>query len=503
MADRFYELIHALHIGVVVQGPSTEVLVCNPASLELLGLDEDQYRGKTSYDPDWNIVREDGSPFEPSQRPMARVLATALPVRNVVMGVYRPKTRDRVWLLVDAQPELDDKGRVIQVVSTLIDITMRKHLESSLAEARKLESIGRLAGGIAHDFNNLLTVITGATSLAMMMLPVDGPIHDELEVSLEAAGRAAALTRQLLAFARRRDVATTVSRVADVVVSIETLVTRVLGVHIGLQLRTHPDTWSTQMAPVEIEQILVNLAANARDAMPSGGTLTISTSNLVVTGDWDRVPAGEYVLLLVSDTGEGMSPETRERIFEPFFTTKDVGKGTGLGLATVHGVVQQHGGFVTVDSAIGVGTTFTIYLRRAQFEEAIIDSPLPIKVRGRETILVAEDEEVLRKLARRILEGLGYKVLTANDGVDALKVAAEYPGIIDILFTDLTMPEMNGELLANALIAQRANLRILITSGFATADRLPRDKWHVLDKPYSPAQLASRLREVLDAEQLS
>lgn len=497
MSDRFYELIRHLHVGVVVQGPSTEVLVCNPASLELLGLEEDQYRGKTSYDPDWNIIREDGTPFEASQRPMASVLATGKAVRNVVMGVYRPKRKDRVWLLVNAQPTLDDAGCIVEVVATLIDLTERKHLETSLVEARKLESIGRLAGGIAHDFNNLLNVITAATSLAMKMLPPEASARAELEVSLDAAQRATSLTRQLLTFARRREFSTATCDVASVLSDLQPLLSRVAGNHIHLDMSVPPSAGSTRMDSVELEQILVNLTANARDAMPSGGTLRISAEHVVLEGDGE-VAAGDYVRIVVSDTGEGMDAATRERIFEPFFTTKDLGRGTGLGLATVHGVIRQHGGVISVDSAKGRGTQFVMLLQRTAPLPAPEQSHNPVAARAGETILLVEDEEALRKLAGRVLEDLGYIVLTARNGTEALRVAAEHTGPIHLLFTDYTMPEMNGVLLATQMRTKYPTMRILITSGFAEEERVPRHLWRVLDKPYRLDHLEARVRATLD-----
>ncbi|MCE9572934.1 MAG: response regulator [Deltaproteobacteria bacterium] len=497
MPDRFAALVEALRVGVVVQGPSTEVLLCNPAALELLGLDEDQYRGKTSYDPDWNIVREDGTPFEAAQRPMSQVLATGKPVRNVVMGVYRPRRADRVWLMVNVDPEFDDAGRIVQLVATLHDITERKRLESALVEARKLESIGRLAGGIAHDFNNLLTVITTATSLAMRRLGPDDRSRADLTVTLEAAERAAALTRQLLTFARRREPATDACDVAAVIEAMMPLLARLVGAHVALAFEAAPATGPARIAQVELEQVLFNLAANARDAMPSGGALRIATHRVAIAHDGALVPRGEYVRITVADDGEGMDAATRERIFEPFFTTKDLGRGTGLGLATVQGVIHQNGGYVNVDSAPGQGTTFVIHLPTAALAEAAA-APEVAVVRGGETILVAEDEDALRKLVTTILTELGYVVLTARDGADALRVAEGHVGPIHLLFTDYAMPQMNGLRLAIALRALRPELRVLVTSGFADESRVMRDTWQVLDKPYTPEQLAIRVRTALD-----
>jgi PAS domain S-box-containing protein len=503
MPERFYHLINKLHVGVVVQGPSTEVLVCNPASLELLGLDEDQYRGKTSYDPEWNIIREDGSHFAPEDRPMARVIATGAGVRNVVMGVYRPRTKDRVWLLVHAEPETDESGRIVQIVATLFDITERRRLEASLLEARKLESIGRLAGGIAHDFNNLLAVITSATSLAISSVTAGTDAHEELLMTLDAASRAASLTRQLLTFARRQPVQPVVINPREVVLTSAPLLTRVLGSHIDLTLSCVADTWSTLMDPSEIEQVLVNLAANARDAMPEGGTVRLSMDNVVQVEATALLPAGEYVRMTVADTGEGMSADTVERIFEPFFTTKDRTGGTGLGLATVHGIVTNSGGFVSVQSAPALGTTFTIFLPRAfpRPQLAVSDATTErVAPRGGgETLLLVEDERVLRVLSTRMLRSLGYRVLEAGNGEEALELARAHTGTIDLLFTDLIMPRMQGVVLATALRALRPTIRVLLTSGYAEAARTTPQSFPLLEKPYTPDVLAARIRDVLDA----
>jgi PAS domain S-box-containing protein len=503
MSERFYDLINKLHVGVVVQGPSTEVMVCNPASLELLGLDEDQYRGKTSYDPEWNIIREDGTPFPAEDRPMARVIASGRGVSNVVMGVYRPRTKDRVWLMVHAEPETDASGRIVQIVATLFDISERRRLEASLLEARKLESIGRLAGGIAHDFNNLLAVITAATSLAMESAPEDGELREELAMTLDAASRAASLTRQLLTFARRQPIKPAVVNPREVVLTSAPLLTRVLGSHIDLTLSCATDTWSALIDPSEIEQVLVNLAANARDAMPSGGTVRLTTDNFVQTDVGAMVPPGEYTRLTVADSGDGMSRDTIERIFEPFFTTKDRTGGTGLGLATVHGIVVNSGGYIAVASEPAQGTTFTIYLPRAfprpQLADVAVHSVPAPRRGGGETVMVVEDERVLRVLSERILRSLGYRVLVASNGEEALALAQAHVGEIDLLFTDLIMPRMQGVVLATALRALRPSLRVLITSGYADAARTTLHAFSLLEKPYTPDVLAVRIRDVLDS----
>jgi PAS domain S-box-containing protein len=491
--DRFHRLIAGLHVGVVVQGPHTEILVLNQAALDLLGVTEAQILGKTSFDPYWNIVREDGSVFPPEERPMATAIATGKPVRNVVIGVDRPRTRDRVWLLINAEPEFGPDGKIAQIVATLGDITELKRLEASLLQARKLESIGRLAGGIAHDFNNLLTVIIGGTSLALATLPEDAPARVDLQQALEAAERAANLTRQLLTFARQQVTLPKCVSLSAVLRSIEPLLARLIGEHIELSVQASDDTWPVNVDPVQLEQVIVNLAVNARDAMPLGGRLVISIANAVVD-----VPAGDYAVVSVSDSGHGMDANTRDHLFEPFFTTKEL--GTGLGLATVHGIVEKQGGFVVVRSEPGRGATFLVHLRRAERAEVDGASPgplAPLPQRGCETILIVEDEPMVRNLARRVLQMNGYNVLVAVDGVDATGVAERHPGRIDLLLTDLIMPKLGGSVVAARLAATRPELRVLFTSGYTDQAHTFVDG-RFMAKPYTPRELLERVRVVLE-----
>jgi CheY-like chemotaxis protein len=289
----------------------------------------------------------------------------------------------------------------------------------------------------------------------------------------------------------------------EVVLTSAPLLTRVLGSHIDLTLSCVADTWSTLMDPSEIEQVLVNLAANARDAMPEGGTVRLSMDNVVQVEATALLPAGEYVRMTVADTGEGMSADTVERIFEPFFTTKDRTGGTGLGLATVHGIVTNSGGFVSVQSAPALGTTFTIFLPRAfpRPQLAVSDATTErVAPRGGgETLLLVEDERVLRVLSTRMLRSLGYRVLEAGNGEEALELARAHTGTIDLLFTDLIMPRMQGVVLATALRALRPTIRVLLTSGYAEAARTTPQSFPLLEKPYTPDVLAARIRDVLDA----
>jgi PAS domain S-box-containing protein len=501
--DRFQRLICNLQVGVLVQGPRLEVVFSNAAARRLLGLSEDQLHGRTSFDPSWRIVREDGSVYSAEARPAATVFATGNPVRNVVMGIDRPALGDRIWLLVDVEPEFDAGGRVVEVVSTLTDLSERKRLEASLLRAQKLESIGRLAGGVAHDFNNLLTVIVSYTTMARNDLAPESRARRDLDETLAAADRAASLTRQLLTFASRQITAPRVVNVAEALFTVERLLSRLIGEQVELTVSAEERCGSTRIDPAQLEQVLVNLSVNARDAMPAGGRLSIRAENVSVSPGDASVVAGEYVVVRVADTGHGMDEPTRQRIFEPFFTTKEFGQGTGLGLAIVYGVVEKHGGHVTVQSRIGQGTEFSVYLPRV--ESAVRAAPRrepSVAPRGRERVLVVEDETPVRDLAVRILEQHGYEVMQARDGDEAAIIARREPGRIALLVTDIVMPKMDGRALATELRHHRSDMSVLLVSGYA-ADPTAAEGWHFLAKPYTPDSLAKKVREVLDLGKLT
>ncbi len=380
----------------------------------------------------------------------------------------------------------------------------RRQLEAQLLQAQKMEAIGRLAGGIAHDFNNLLTVITGRSEMMLVRLPPDHPLHRDVSLVLKTAERAAHLTRQLLAFSRKQVLAPRVLDLNGVVAGMTAMLRRLIGEDIELVTQLSPDLWGVKADPGQIEQVILNLAVNARDAMPGGGRLTIETANVDVEALQDRLPhaAGPHVMLAVRDTGHGMDVATRARIFEPFFTTKEPGKGTGLGLATVYGIVQQSGGQICVDSAPGAGASFVVYLPRA--EEAAGPAP-PVAAAtaprgGTETILLVEDEEDVRELAVDILGEAGYRVLAAADGHEALRIAAGADAIA-LLLTDMVMPRMSGRQLADALVPGRPGLRVLYMSGYA-GTAAGRDTLQegapFLRKPFTPAELLGRVRAVLE-----
>jgi two-component system cell cycle sensor histidine kinase/response regulator CckA len=391
-----------------------------------------------------------------------------------------------------------------------VDITERKRLEIALRHAQKMEAVGGLAGGVAHDFNNLLTGITSFATFAIEALPARHPVATDLREVLSAAERAASLTQQLLAFARKQTIDPRVIDVNKLVAAGDRLLRRLLGADIDIVTRLADGLWLTLIDGGAFEQVLINLAVNARDAMPNGGRLTVETSNALVDqahsprrgGD---IPAGDYVVLAVSDDGVGMDEATQRRIFEPFFTTKEVGKGTGLGLATCYGIVRQAAGHIWVYSEPGQGTTFKIYLPRSlgAAAEALPPPKLEKNTAGRgETVLVVEDDPRVRQVIVRSLSPLGYHLLVAGNAREAVGHCETHRGSIDLLLTDVVMPEVSGRELSARLTARFAGLRTLFVSGYTEAaiahrGALPSGT-HLLAKPFTPRALAERVREVLD-----
>ncbi|MFN7942977.1 MAG: PAS domain S-box protein [Thermoanaerobaculia bacterium] len=421
----------------------------------------------------------------------------------------RRKDGSAVWLLENARLVEDVGGTEGTVIEgTLLDITDRKNMESELRQSQKIEAIGRLAGGVAHDFNNILGVILGYGELAQLEVPPESPVRELVTEMVNAAQRAAALTRQLQAFSRKQILQPRRLDLNALVAETRKMLERVIGEDVELLVRPAPDLGTVRADPGQVEQVLLNLAVNARDAMPQGGTLTIETANLVVEPEpaavSPPVTPGSYVMLAVSDTGVGMDAETQRRVFEPFFTTKPVGQGTGLGLATVYGIVKQSGGYIWVHSKVGRGATFKIYLPRVDepAEALVAATPSASLPEGRETILLVEDNSGLREFIRRRLETSGYTVLVAPDGEGALALAEAQSRPIDLLLTDVVMPKLGGVELARRLSARRVGLRVIYMSGYtdgAVGRHGVLEKGvTLLEKPFSGERLAILVREELD-----
>jgi PAS domain S-box-containing protein len=408
--------------------------------------------------------------------------------------------RETHWLDVRTEPIRSASGEVVVISGTSQDITARKELEAQLRQTTKLEAIGRLAGGIAHDFNNLLTVINGLSAELAGQLPQGSSERDDVLAILDAGERAAALTRQLLAFSRRTIVEPSTLDLNDRIAQLSAMLRRIIGENISLTTSLSPVAAKVFADPSQIDQTIINLAVNARDAMPHGGKLTIATRNIERPGGAGG-PPGPQVELSIEDTGTGMSDEVKARLFEPFFTTKGVGRGTGLGLATIYGIVQQAGGQISVDSAPGRGTTFTLLLPAARASLAPPPRREDTLPRGTGAILVVEDQDPVRELVCRVLARCGYTVVEASSGDQALALLDREPRVIDLLLTDVVMPGMGGPELAGRFRALRPSARVIFMSGHSDDEslrqRVGAAEVHFLQKPFTPAQLAGKVSQVL------
>jgi two-component system sensor histidine kinase EvgS len=502
--ENLRSLIEASPLPVIMRDPEGLVRNWNAATERLLG---------------WTAAEIVGQPVPSvpdSLQEEARSLVDRAMRGETITGFETQRLRKDgtpVDVAISLAPVHGPRG-ITGTIAVLVDVGERAQLEAQLRQAQKMEAVGRLAGGIAHDFNNLLTAITGYTGLLLRGLTDPGQ-RAKAEAIGRAADQAASLTSQLLSFSRKQVLASRAMDLNAVLVRIESVLRRVIGEDIQLVSVPAPDLWPIRADPGRIEQVLMNLAVNARDAMPRGGTLTLETANVELPEAFCRLhpgaSPGPHVLLTVSDTGQGMEPEVQKRIFEPFFTTKPVGSGTGLGLATVYGIVKQSDGYITLESAPGSGSTFRVYLPRAasvSAEAEEVEPPLPEREpkaasegHASESILLVEDEDVVRDLAHEVLEEKGYTVLAARHAGEALLVAERHPGPIDLLLTDVVMPHMGGRELAQRVVAQRPRVKVLYVSGY-TDDAVLRHgvmeaEVAFLQKPFTAAALLAQVRAVL------
>jgi two-component system, cell cycle sensor histidine kinase and response regulator CckA len=413
-----------------------------------------------------------------------------------------------VHLLFNAVPLVDADGNPAGTTGTATDITERVKLEAELLQAQKVESIGRLAGGVAHDFNNLLTSILGFAELARLEAPGSNRARRHLSSIIEAAERGAALTQQLLSFARRRVVAPETIDARAQVAAMAPILERLLGADIELSVESSREELLVRIDPGSLDQIVMNLAVNARDAMPSGGRLALTTSNRILdegaASQRANARAGEYVVIEVRDTGHGMTEDTMSRIFEPFFTTKPAGQGTGLGLSVCHGAVSQAGGFIVVETEVGHGSTFAVHLPRV-FGGAPTETRTEVDsewVGGTESILLVDDDPLIRRLASEVLGGLGYRVTVTVNGVDALGALTEPGAHFDLIITDVVMPKLGGKELAKEVVSRGIDVPILFVSAYAeeatVSDVQAEPSFDFLRKPYSLDELVARVRELID-----
>lgn len=487
--------------SVIITDTQDLIVYVNPAFERTTGYNRAEVLGKSP-----NIL----SSGQHDEAFVAEMWA-ALFAGKVWKGRIVSRKKDGALFVEDAtiSPVRYDRDEIVNFVAVKRDITRELELEEQYRQAQKMEAVGQLAAGIAHDFNNLLTAINGFAALLQGELAPDDPHQEPVSKILRAGHRAADLVRQLLAFSRKQAISPRPLNLNAVVIEMDKMLRRVIGEHIVLETWLAPDLGPVNIDPSQLEQVILNLAVNARDAMPEGGRLTIETSNVTLkdplTGSPPRVRPEAYVLLSVRDSGHGMSDEVRSHIFEPFFTTKEVGQGTGLGLSMVFGIVKQNGGEIRVDSREGRGAVFKIFLPQA-------GEPVPAPPRqeaapnppsGTETILLVEDEASVRELARRVLQAQGYDLLEAQDGWQALDVAAKHRGPIHLLVTDVVMPGLSGQDLSRQLVEHRPNLKVLFISGYSDGvlkDQGAKDRGaHFLPKPFHPTDLAREVRAVLDS----
>jgi two-component system cell cycle sensor histidine kinase/response regulator CckA len=416
--------------------------------------------------------------------------------------IVRPDGTIR-WIRDRAFPVWDAEQRVIRIAGVAEDITERRELEFQVRQAHKMEAVGQLAGGVAHDFNNLLTVILGHSELVIDALPIDDPHRESLEEIRRMAERAASLTRQLLTFSSKQVLAPVVMSVGDIVRDTDHLLRRLLGDSITLTTRLDAGGDTVRADPAQVAQMLVTLAANGRDAMPLGGTMTIETAIVQVGGaetpEVRGLPAGPYVALTVSDSGAGMAPEIQQHLFEPFFTTKELGRGTGLGLAVVHGFIKQSQGHIEVSSEAQTGTTFRIFLPRVESKRTELRAAS--LTMGTGTILLVEDEDAVRAIARRVLQTRGYTVVEASNGEEGIRQYLQLGGQVSLVITDVVMPVIGGRVLAERLLALNPRLKVLFMSGYSD-DADVRDghlgsEMHFLQKPFTPGDLATKVSDLL------
>lgn len=453
-----------------------------------------------------SLTIKDIRPPEDIPKLLASVEATRDQQHTADAVIWRHRKKDgKIAYVRITEGRLFFANRGAALVS-VEDVTERQVLEQQFQQAQKMEAVGRLAGGVAHDFNNLLMVISSSAQL-IQDRKHDSAAIDKYAIQIRhTTDKAATLTRQLLAFGRQQMLQPTVLDLNSIVKDLFKMLPRLLGEDIEIVLGLHPDLWRVSADRGQIEQVIMNLAVNARDAMPTGGKLTIETANVELDGGYTerhRIQAkpGSYVMLAVTDTGTGMSAEIQSRIFEPFFTTKELGKGTGLGLATVYGIVKQSEGLIWVYSEVSRGSSFKVYLPRVVGELELKQQPLDeIPVHGSETILLVEDEESLRKVSAEYLESKGYRVLEAKDGNTAIRISETCPDKLDVLITDMVMPGIGGRELAQAILAKRSDMRVIYVSGYAdqtVAHEIAGDQFAFLQKPFSLKLLATQIRRLL------
>ena len=499
------EVLDNVGSGIIVIDRDGRVVQCNPFVERILGIHGLDMQGLrlAEFFPDMGA-----GGFEHA---LARVLGGET-VLSSDMNLRKSAATNPCWIIATLAPYRDADGLIIGAIAALSDITSRKEMEvalhsseEQLRETQKLEAVGRLAGGVAHDMNNALNAIIAFADLALQGAGDNEPLREDIGEIRLAADRAAGITRRLLAFSRRQVLQPQIVEVNAIVTSVEGMLRRLIGEEIALSLRLAPDAGWVKSDPAQIEQVIINLALNARDAMPEGGQLTIETDVLHLeveqAGEFDTIAPGDYAVLRIFDSGRGMSPEILAHAFEPFFTTKDLARGSGLGLPVVYGIVKQSGGQIRVHSELGKGTRVEIYLARVAALAAL--ESVSAASLAHETVLLVEDEDLVRKVVARILERAGYRVLVAGSGDEAIGLCEHLPSPIDVLLTDVVMPGVGGRELAARMSERFPALKVLFMTGYTDDEFLRRgildSGQAIMVKPFSPMDLLKKLREILSA----
>jgi two-component system, cell cycle sensor histidine kinase and response regulator CckA len=504
---RYRSVVLSMQEGIILQQADGTILTCNNSAERILALPVTAILGHTSCDLSWRAVHEDGSPFPCESYPAMITLQTGQPCSNVVLGIHRPDDGGLTWISMNSQP-LFHPGESLPhaVITSFTDITEKKQLEAQFLRTQRLESLGTLAGGIAHDLNNILTPILGVVQLLPIKLPhLDERTQNLINLLETSAQRGADLVKQILSFTRGIEGKPNLFQVRHLIAEIRQIIQQTFPKSIELSIDLPADLWTIAADATQLHQVFMNLCINARDAMPEGGVLSISAENFYVDENYVRMNleahVGPYIVLSVADTGTGIAPEILDRIFDPFFTTKAIGKGTGLGLSTVIGILKNHRGFLKVESEVGKGTCFRIYLPaveslETQPEEAIA----PLDGQG-EVILVVDDESSIREIIQVSLEQSNYRVVTASDGIEAITVYAKQKNEIRAILLDMMMPSLDSVTTILALQQLNPDVIIIAVSGLATNDAVAKatsaSVKHFLAKPFTAQELLTALQTVL------